>query len=484
MIIDTISQVSTSELKKYYNEHKNLYEQTRSRDISYINFPIKPSADDYLLAMEIMQKVESEFIKTPIADLGTFVNRNSEEIFDDIYHKKGELPLAVDTFAFSEELGAFLPIYQEGETYKMARISGIRNLADSVRARHILLAPENNNKADSIIEALKKGADFATLANEFSIDQAANEQGGDLKWFTFTTMVRPFSDSCFYNSKKGKIMKVHTQFGEHIIEITDKADESKHVQVAIIQTSATVGKTTSQLIFNQANTLVTESDNNQTKFEELASERGYLIQTGDRIGLNDRVFANFKNVRELVRWIYQAKTGDVSGVFIIDNDYIVIATLNKIREDGIAPFEQVKSEIEIALKREKQADIIAENLKTMMISANNSIDELAVKANLNVANVSTPINFETSYIPGIMTNEQKLLGAISAAPENILAGPVKGEQGVYVFTITNKTFKDQIEIDENSEKDRLQSAISLKLYEYYNILVKKANIKDNRGKFY
>ncbi|MDR1054346.1 MAG: SurA N-terminal domain-containing protein [Prevotellaceae bacterium] len=482
MVIDTISQVNMSELKKYYNDNKKLYEQSRSRDIQYISLPIVPSADDYRLAMETIQKIETDFISTPVTDLGMFVNRNSEKVFDDIYHKRGELPLAVDTFAFNEELGAFLPIYQEGDTYNMSRISGIKNMPDSVHARHILLAPENFAKADSLVDALKNGADFVTMANQYSIDQAANQNGGDLGWFTFRNMVRPFSDSCFFNNPKGKITKVRTQYGDHVIQILDKGSETKHVQVATIQISITAGKITSQNIFNQANAIAAEANNDQTKFLNLASERGLFAESGSRIGLNDRRFANFNNVRELIRWVYDAKVGDVSDVFEIDNNYFVVATLTAIREDGTAPFEQMKNEIEVAVKKDKQAKTISEELKTAMQLAHNSIDELAVKTGLQVATVSSPINFMTSYISGIMAPEPKLIGAVTSASENTLSGPVVGANGVYVFTVTNKTTKE--DFDKEAEKVRLQNMVPMQAYEFYNILINKANIKDNRGKFY
>ncbi len=191
MVIDTISQVSSSELKKYYDDNKKLFERTRSRDIQYISFQIKPFGRRLPLCIGNHTKMESNFINTPIDELGYVCYRNSEKSFDDLYYKKGQLPVAVDTFRFCGRLGAFLPIYQDGEMYNMARISGIRNLPDTVRARHILLAPENIGIADSLLTALRGGADFTAMANQYSVDQAANMSGGDLGWFSFNQMVPP-----------------------------------------------------------------------------------------------------------------------------------------------------------------------------------------------------------------------------------------------------------------------------------------------------
>ena len=88
-----------------------------------------------------------------------------------------------------------------------------------VRARHILVATEDEAKA--IEAALKKGADFATLAKEKSKDPGAAE-GGDLGYFTKDQMVPEFAEVAF-KLDKGQISDpVKTQFGWHIIKVEDK----------------------------------------------------------------------------------------------------------------------------------------------------------------------------------------------------------------------------------------------------------------------
>jgi peptidyl-prolyl cis-trans isomerase C len=92
---------------------------------------------------------------------------------------------------------------------------------EEVNARHILLANEADAKA--AIEELKKGADFAKLANQKSTDPAGKTSGGDLGWFTKDQMVPEFADAAF-NLKKGEItdQPVKTQFGWHVIKLEDR----------------------------------------------------------------------------------------------------------------------------------------------------------------------------------------------------------------------------------------------------------------------
>jgi len=92
---------------------------------------------------------------------------------------------------------------------------------EEVHARHILLASEADAKA--VIEELKKGGDFAKLAQEKSTDPAGKTSGGDLGYFTKEEMVPDFADAAF-KLKLGEVTQVpvHTQFGWHVIKLEDR----------------------------------------------------------------------------------------------------------------------------------------------------------------------------------------------------------------------------------------------------------------------
>jgi peptidyl-prolyl cis-trans isomerase C len=97
-----------------------------------------------------------------------------------------------------------------------------------VRASHILfrLAEGGDEKAvrqraQTALERIKKGEDFGKLAKELSEDPGSAQQDGDLGYFARGTMVTPFDDAVFA-LKKGEVSGiVQTQFGFHIIKLTD-----------------------------------------------------------------------------------------------------------------------------------------------------------------------------------------------------------------------------------------------------------------------
>ncbi len=92
---------------------------------------------------------------------------------------------------------------------------------EEVHARHILV--DHEETAKKIIAELNKGADFATLAKQYSKDPGATAKGGDLGFFRKSEMVPAFADAAFA-LKVGQITQtpVHTQFGWHVIQVLER----------------------------------------------------------------------------------------------------------------------------------------------------------------------------------------------------------------------------------------------------------------------
>lgn len=106
---------------------------------------------------------------------------------------------------------------------------------EQVRASHILVTVEADAKPETVVEKgkaaqaildrVKKGEDFATLAGEVSEDPSAKQNKGDLDFFGRDQMVKEFADAAF-GMKKDEISKepVRSQFGYHIIKVTDRRE--------------------------------------------------------------------------------------------------------------------------------------------------------------------------------------------------------------------------------------------------------------------
>lgn len=93
---------------------------------------------------------------------------------------------------------------------------------EEIRAAHILVKEEA--KAKELSEKISKGGDFAALAKEFSIDPGSKDNGGDLGYFAKGQMVPQFEEAAFKLGKGEVSAPVQTQFGWHIIKVSDKRD--------------------------------------------------------------------------------------------------------------------------------------------------------------------------------------------------------------------------------------------------------------------
>ena len=94
----------------------------------------------------------------------------------------------------------------------------------SVRVSHILVTKgeDAKEKASTLMQKLRDGAEFATLAKEHSADPGSAAKGGDLGFFERGRMVKPFEDAAFSAEVDSLVGPVETQFGQHIIKVTAK----------------------------------------------------------------------------------------------------------------------------------------------------------------------------------------------------------------------------------------------------------------------
>ncbi len=475
-IPDSVITVSESEISDYYANNKSKFEQETSRDIEYVTFDVVPSVDDKNRTKEEwITKIANEF--GGIEDNAQYVNLNSDVPFNAKYFKKEELKAPIDTI-FNAEVGAIYGPYLEGDVFKVSKLVDVKFLPDSVKASHILIKIDEKTpfeKAQAIVDSLKtlvqNGTDFAELAKIYGTD-GTKDKGGDLGWFTSEAMVQPFSDTCFF-SKKGTLTSVVTQFGIHLVEVTGKAEGIRKVQIATVERKIEASSKTFDNFYVAANKFAGENNTTQ-KYDDAVAEQGLSKRVANNLKEADKKIAGLDNPRELVRWAYEAELGDVSTVFEF-GDRFVIAKLTATREKGFAPVDQVKNEIEIKVKKDKKAEKLIEELK-----GGASLDELATKNNLRVEE-ATNINFQSFQIPGAGVEPQVIAAAVCLAKDE-LSAPIKGANGVYVIKMNEVT---QTEQDYTAEKSRMEREVASRVtYQVFEALKEKADITDNRSKFY
>lgn len=477
---DTTVTVSQQEIKDYYNKNKLKFDMKASRDIDYVVFEVIPSAEDIKLAKEDIEKVYEEFTTTN--NLKSFLARNSEKQLSDYLFKQGELASispALDSFAFSAPLTAVLPVFQEGNTFRAARINAVKSVADSVFVEHILLdnsSPEvAMAKADSLIKLIDGGADFQALAAENSLDKNPNVAPGELGWMT-QLMKLPGLDTCF-TAPLNKPLKVATSYGLHIVKASKRTAPVKKVQIALLEKSAVASKQTFQDFYSKANELASKADGKMEQFQAAVKEMNLSVVPAVGIEEGAKTVATYKNARPISKWIYEAKKNDVSQIISIDNKYFFVVAVTGVREAGIQPFDAIKDNIKTVLQMEKTNEKFYQNVKEKL-AGTTSIETVAEILGTTVSKQSG-ISFGAM---GAQSMDPVFIGAATSAPENKLTGPVKGNLGIYVLNVDARVQGEFF--TEQDAKMRSGQMFSYKLQQLQSIFEKTGKVKDNRLKFF
>jgi len=480
-IPDSAVIIEESDLKAYHSANAVKYKQTEAiRKIEYVAFDITPSADDRQEVTEWVNKRFEEFSQST-NDI-SFVNQYSDNQFDSTYHPKGSLAPVLDSVMFSSASGKVVGPYMDGDTYKISKLVADRFIPDSVKARHILLSIENGdtakarNTADSLKSAIKRGAKFADLALVFSKDPGSGAKGGDLGWFRQGAMVQPFNDACF-EGNKGDMPIVTSQFGIHLIEITDKGVPAKQVQIATLERKVEPSQKTYDDIYAKANQFASVNKTVEL-FDSACIKQSLNKRIADNIRETDKNIPGLDSPRELIRWVYEAKTGDVSKAFSLGEKY-VIAKLVQIKDKGTLPLDIVREQVTAEVRKDKKAEQMIERINA---AGATTIEALAQKLNITTTDVDA-INFQNPYIQGL-GNEPKVVGTIFGMKQGTLSKPVKSESGVIVLFVKSITAPAAITDYSTNIKQIVDQRRSRSEYEVFNALKEKANIEDNRGKFY
>jgi peptidyl-prolyl cis-trans isomerase D len=241
---------------------------------------------------------------------------------------------------------------------------------------------------------------------------------------------------------------------------------------------------TNQRVYGEASQFA-GTNNTYEKFNQAVTEKGLTKRVANDITPQQKTLPGLDNPRNLVISLFQTGNGEIvldnndQAVFEVGDKYVV-AYCTKVQEEGIAPMKDVENDIRFIVSKEKKAEIISAEFGKNG-GAGKSLDDIAGSMGLTVQE-ATQINFRSYSVPGAGV-EPALISAASASKQGVVAGPVKGDNGVFMLTVNSVTASS--DEDLKMLKERLTSTFQMRgSYEAYEALRKEANIEDKRYKFY
>ena len=191
---------------------------------------------------------------------------------------------------------------------------------------------------------------------------------------------------------------------------------------------------------------------------------------------NARQVGPLENSRELVRWTFTAKPGEVSKAFEFGSRFVV-AKLNDRREKGYSTIEQVKDQLTAEVRRDKKAEMLKAKL-----GKGGNLEAIAA-ANQQQVQSFENVSFASPML-GNSGMESYVVGYVMASKAGSVTPPLKGLNGVYVVQIVSfSDVKEPADLKEAAAQVRSQLQ-SRSQYESYNALREKAGVTDKRSKFY
>ncbi|MDT0675007.1 peptidylprolyl isomerase [Autumnicola musiva] len=501
-ISDDEVEVSKSEIKDYIQNHSAQFETEKSVNMQYVFFEEAPSSDDRTEAKQALTDLMGNSVEYNQAskandtvagfentnDVENFVSQYSDLPFNNQFVFKNDLPQGIADEIYNLSEGDVFGPYEEDGYWKVSKLLETRQMPDSVKASHILVTfqgtqfdpevtrtkEEAQALADSVAGVVRNDqSKFAELASQFSSDRSNKEQGGDLGYFSPGMMIPAFEDYVFEN-EEGDIGVVETDLGYHVISIDEQTEEEKAVKIATIAKEIEPSERSRNDLFNEVTKFQIAAGEND--FSEQAKSNNYQVRTVRSVKALDENLPGIGAQRNVIQWAFQddVKSGDVKR-FDTPNGYVVAQVTAK-NKAGLTSVEEASSRVIPIITKRKKAEIIKQQISS------NSLQEIAQNQNV-IVQTANAINLASPTLAGA-GREPEVVGAAFGLETGQVSKPVAGEKGVYVFEVTNRTEAPGLNsynaVAQQETAQRRQTAGS----RVFEALKKKAEIEDNRAKFY
>lgn len=498
-IVDSLVEVSKSDVKAYMKNHEEKFKADANREVVYVEFKEVASREDenkIMADLLALKNDKEEFNQssnnnetvlgfTNTKDIEEFVNSNSDIKYNDSFLRAAELPATAKDSLVNLEEGAYYGPYKDSEYYKLSKVIATKQMADSVKVRHILIPyaggqradasitktpQEAKATADSILAKIKSGTKFLDLL-ELSSDKVSNEKDGEIE-FAYNAGMAPEFKAFSFDNKKGDVDVVGTSFGYHVIEILEQKSFNKAVKIATVAREIEPSEQTLQDVFNKMSKF--EIAAKGADFNELAKERQLTVKPITFKELDENM-PGLGSQRQVVRWAFEDDTdvGDYKN-FPISGFGFIVAKVVKKNEEGLMNVENASVIAAPEIRKEKKAKMIRDKITAT------TIDEIA-KNQGQSPRTAAAMTMKNTTLAGAGV-EPKVVGSAFGLEQGKMSKPIDGEKGVYVIEvtkITEATKLDNYTAIMNRLKTERRNAVQNKVYQ---ALEKAADINDNRAK--
>lgn len=492
--------IEESDYEKLLKEREAvLRSEEETRSIKFAILDIIPTPED---SNQIRASLEAKIdaMKATTED-STFVVTHLGK-WDEAYMRDFEFSEAIRDTLFKLNKGEVYGPYIEQGEYRITKLIDKKFIADSVKSRHILIRVQTREQylsavklLDSLSNLVKSGqASFDSLAMKFSQDPGSAVKGGDLGYSISGKMVKPFNDAIFYQLNVGEMKLVLSQFGVHLVQVTDAKYESKSegIHVATIGETILPGETISNTIYDEAQNLVQQYRTMEALEKAIQDGGKYKLEIAGGLTQNSYQINQFginssNTAREIIRWTFspEVKAGDVgTEIYSLQEEekkYInkyVIAGLHEIVPKGLLSVEPYRDKLKGELIKRKKYEKIKETI--------GDFTDLTPGLGGYSYTIDTIIDLGPLMATMIQKagEEAKVVASISKLNEGQVSKVLRGEKNALICKVLRKNFSIPPTDYDTIRRFYVHPARDVAMSYMMLALKKSFKVKDNRSKFF
>ena len=481
---DSEITVSDADLQAVYNKQKEHYRQyVETRNLRYIDVQVVASEEDRNALMSEMIEY-TEQMKGEVEDYTQFIRSTDSELsYVDLFYTTNTLPSDVVSRLDSVRVGeTYGPYYNAADnSYTSFKKLAVSSEPDSIQYRQIQVTATTKQRqtelADSIFNAIKGGANFEELAQKYG-------QTGETTWITSANYEGAQIDGDnlkYINSivtlPKNQLTNLALNQANIILEVTDRKNVTDKYKIAVIKRPVEFSKETYTQAYNDFSQFVA-TNNTLEKMIANAEDAGYRLYSANDVYNYEHNIGGIKGTREALKWAFDAKGGEVSGLYECgESDHMIMVGVSGIIRSGYRPLALVSDDIRQEVIRDKKAEKIMADIKA---AGATTVDQVKNMANAVSDSVKHVTFSAPAYVTALRSSESVVSAYAAAAQQGQVSEPLKGQAGVivlqpYASSKVNDTFDAATE-----ESRKTTTNVNVVASQFVNDLYIKAKVKDNR----
>ena len=408
-------------------------------------------------------------------------------------------------------VGGIYGPYTDKDNYVLAKVMDMKELPDTVKVRHILIATEQQSQgqmvqvredstakklADSVQLAIKNGANFDTLCRKYSDDASTKDSGIYNNVYT-GQMVPEFNDFIFTHNV-GESAVVKTMFGYHYIQILSQKGKEPAYKIAYLAKKIEASDETERNAENSALQFAGASRDLKSfdaDYEKNLKPKGLQKLFGTDISSHAYQIPGIGASRKFIKQIFDADKGDVLQPERVEDNYVV-AVVTEVNKPGLLTAAAGRRYIEPVLRNKKKAELLKKKIGRIT-----TLEALSASIRQPVQTADS-LRFSSGSSAGAISYELKVVGAAfnPANKAKVVSEPLDGRYGnVYAIRVDFVTATALENADVNAQRKSAEAQLRMSIlmsnqnsqfnfgqqqYDPAAVLRKAATIKDNRNRFY